>query len=145
MAGADPTFRGADEFREVLDRLLKLFSTDPDLGPRLRAADLPSRFEVGDLGLVLHIRPATPDERDGHLRWTWEDDVDWAPRVTWRMDSPVVNRFYQGRENVAVALARQRIRMAGDRRAALALIPLIKPFFVRYRAMLEDDYPHLVV
>ena len=144
MMSADPAFRDADEFREVMDRLLKQFSTDPDLGPRLRAADLPSRFEVNDLDVVLHIRPAAPDEPDGHLRWTW-DEVDWEPHVTWRMDSPVVNRFYQGRENVAVALARRRIRIAGDRRAALALIPLIKPFFPRYRALLEDDYPHLVV
>lgn len=141
----DPAFRDADEFREVLDRTLALLSAQAGLGLQLRAADVPSRFEIGDLELVLHIRPATDQELDGHLRWAWTEEVAWVPRVTWRMDSAVVNRFYQGRENVAVAMARRRIRLSGDRRAALALMPLLKPFFPRYRAMLEADYPHLVV
>jgi hypothetical protein len=30
-------------------------------------------------------------------------------------------------------------------KAALALMPVTKPVFARYRAMVEDEYPHLVV
>jgi hypothetical protein len=60
------------------------------------------------------------------------------------MDSDVANRYFQGRENVAVALARRRIKSKGNVRKALALIPVTKPVFAQYREMLEREYPHLV-
>lgn len=145
-ATGDPGFRDADEFREVLDRTLELLSLDDDIGGALRDADVPERFEVTDLGLVFHIRAARDGEDgEGHLRWAWDDDVDWTPAVTFAMSSCVFNRFFQGRENVAIGMARRRIRTWGDRRSALAVLPLLKPVFPRYRAMLEADFPHLVV
>jgi hypothetical protein len=142
----DPGFRDADEFREVLDRTLEWLSHDDAIGGALRDADVPERFEVTDLGLVFHIRAARMGETgEGHLRWVWHDDVEWEPAVTFAMSSCVFNRFFQGRENVAIGMARRRIRTSGDRRGALAVLPLLKPVFPRYRAMLEADFPHLVV
>jgi len=41
--------------------------------------------------------------------------------------------------------ARRRIKSGGDVKAALALMPVTKPVFAQYRAMLEAEYPHLVV
>jgi len=46
---------------------------------------------------------------------------------------------------VPMALARRRIKSGGDVKAALRLIPITKPVFEQYRAMVERDYPHLVV
>ena len=42
-----------------------------------------------------------------------------------------------------LAIARRRIKTGGDIKAALALIPITKPVYERYRTMLEQDYPHL--
>jgi hypothetical protein len=61
------------------------------------------------------------------------------------MDSEVANKYFQGKENVPVALARRRIKSSGDMKAALKLIPITKPVFAQYRALLERDYPHLLV
>jgi hypothetical protein len=61
------------------------------------------------------------------------------------MSSEVANEYFQGRENVAIAIARRRIKASGDVKAALQLIPITKPVFERYREMVERDYPHLVV
>jgi hypothetical protein len=61
-----------------------------------------------------------------------------------RMDSDVANRYFQGRENVAMAIARRRIKTSGNVKKALALVPITKPVFAKYRAMLEADYPDLV-
>ena len=44
-----------------------------------------------------------------------------------------------------MAMARRRIKISGDSRAALALIPITKPVFERYRAVVADEYPHLAV
>jgi hypothetical protein len=136
-------FGSPDEFREVMDRVFAMMDRDPQMGPRLRAADVPQRFEFTDLGLVVNVR-ATRRAEDGNLRWVWDDDVDWEPQVRMSMSADTANRYFQGRENVAIAIARRRIRTGGDVRAALSLIPITKPVYERYRAMLEQDYPHLV-
>jgi len=140
MAG----FRSREEFREVMDKAFTLMSTDADMGPKLREAETPQRFEFPDLDEVVNITDA-PEVEDGqHLRWVWSDDCDWEPEVQMTIDSEVANRYFQGKENVAVALARRRIKSSGNVKKALALIPITKPVFARYRAMLEEDYPHLV-
>jgi hypothetical protein len=140
---ADPEFRSPAEFRDVMDRVFTMMSEDPEMGRRLRDAEVPQRFEFPDLDLVVNVRGAASDE-DGYLYWEWSDDVDWSPRVQMTMASPVANRYFQGRENVAMAIARRRIRAGGDVRAALALIPITKPVHERFRAMITDEYPHLV-
>ena len=72
----------------------------------LRDADVPQRFEFSDFDLVCNIRAAKPGE-DGHLHWEWFDDVDWEPRVKMAMSSETANKYFQGRENVAMAIARR--------------------------------------
>jgi len=141
---ATPGFRSAEEFVELMDRVFTMMSEDPEVGPRLRDADVPQRMEFPDLALVLNVRAAHVDE-DGCLVWTWSDDIDWTPRVRLTMSSEVANRYFQGRENVPIAVAQRRIRAGGDLRATLELIPLTKPVYARYRALLEADFPHLIV
>ena len=137
-------FRSESEFRTVIDRVFSMMSEDPDMGPKLRDADVPQRFEFTDLDLVVNIR-AAGDGEDGNLHWEWTDDVDWEPKVKMTMSSETANRYFQGKENVAVAIARRRIKSGGDVKAALALIPITKPIYRRYRALVEEEFPHLAV
>jgi hypothetical protein len=136
-------FTSPREFREVMDRVFALMADDPEMGPKLRDADVPQRFEFDDLDLVVNIRAARPGE-PGNLHWEWTDDVDWEPRVQMTMASETANRYFQGRENVALAIARRRIRTGGDVRAALSLIPITRPVYDRYRALVQAEYPHLL-
>ena len=137
-------FSSPKEFRTVMDRVFTMMSEDPDMGPKLRDADVPQRFEFTDVDLVVNIRAAQPDE-NGNLYWEWTDDVDWEPKVRMAMSSETANRYFQGKENVAMALARRRIKSGGDVKAALSLIPITKPIYSRYRELVEDEYPHLAV
>ena len=52
-APAMAAFRSEKEFHEVMDRTFSLMSDDPDMGPKLRDADTPQRFEFTDLDLVV--------------------------------------------------------------------------------------------
>lgn len=138
------SFRSPREFREVMDQVFGLMDGDPDMGPRLRDADVPQRFEFEDVDLVVNIRAATPDE-EVNLVWVWSDDVTWEPKVKMAMSSETANRYFQGKENVAMAIARRRIKAGGDVKAALALMPITKPVFARYRELVEREYPHLAL
>ncbi|MGH2948219.1 MAG: hypothetical protein ACRDPC_18525 [Solirubrobacteraceae bacterium] len=135
-------FRSPKEFRTVMDRVFSMMSEDPEMGPKLRDADVPMRYEFTDVDLVANIRAVRAGE-DGNLHWEWTDDVDWEPKVKMAMSSETANRYFQGKENVAVAIARRRIKSGGDVKAALSLIPITKPIYARYRAMVEEEYPHL--
>ena len=59
------------------------------------------------------------------------------------MDSEVANRYFQGKENIAMAIARRRIKTSGNVKKALAILPITKPVFAQYREMVEKEYPHL--
>jgi hypothetical protein len=138
------SFKSADEFREVMDRCFELMSADPDMGPKLRDADTAQRWEFPDLDLVVNIAPAENGDSVHNLTWEWSDDVAWDPVVEMRMTSEIANRYFQGKENIAMAVARRHIKPSGDYKAALALVPVTKPVFPKYRAMVEADYPHLL-
>ena len=120
-----------------------MMSTDEVMGPRLRAADVPQRFAFEDVGLVVNVR-ATVDGEPGNLHWEWSDDVAWEPRVRMAMSSATANGWFQGKENMAACIARRRIRAGGDVHAALELLPITKPVFARYAALVAREYPHLV-
>ena len=128
----------------MMERIFSLMDDDPDMGPRLRDADVPQRFEFDDLDLVVNIRAATPDEAT-NLVWVWSDDVAWEPKVRMSMSSETANRYFQGKENVAMAIARRRIKAGGDVKAALALMPITKPVFGHYRELVAREYPHLAL
>ena len=136
-------FKSPKEFREVIDRTFALMRDDEDMGPKLRDADTPQRFEFPDLDLVVNIRAGRTDEPN--LAWEWSDDIDWKPKVEMTMTSEIANKYFQGKENVAIAIARRRIKAGGDVKAALAILPITKPLFGHYREMIAADYPHLEV
>jgi hypothetical protein len=138
------SFDSPKEFRAVIDRVFAMMDEDPDMGPKLRDADVPMRYDFEDVDLVANIRAARAGE-DGNLHWEWTDEIDWEPRVKMAMSSETANKYFQGKENVPLAIARRRIRSGGDIKAALALMPITKPVFARYRQMLEREYPHLLV
>ena len=137
------SFESAREFREVMDQVFGMMSTDPEMGPKLRAAETPQRFEFPDVDLVVNVTYAEGDGEQ-NLRWEWTDDVAWEPEVKMTMDSDVANRYFQGKENVAMAIARRRIKTSGNVKKALELIPITKPIYARYRELVEREYPHLV-
>jgi hypothetical protein len=135
-------YRSAEEFREVIDQVFTMMSEDPEMGPALRDADVPQRFDFDDVDMVLNVRAGRSGESE-NLAWEWTDDIDWEPKVKMGMSSETANKYFQGKENVAMAIARRRIKAGGDVKAALALMPITKPVFAQYRELVEAEYPHL--
>src|SRR3954464_10179886 len=106
-------FESAREVREAIDEVFRMMDADPDMGPKLRDADCPQRFEFSDFDLVVNIRAATPQE-EGNLHWEWSDEFDWRPKGQMTISPGVPTRYFRGRENVARAVARRRIKTSGD-------------------------------
>lgn len=137
-------FKSPREFREVMDRALELMSTDPQVGPKLKDARTPHRFDFPDIGAVVNVTFSDGDDYEKCLKWEWREEVDWRPDIELTMDTDVANRFFQGKENIAIALARRRVKLKGNLKKALALVPIIRPVFAQYRKLIKTEYPHLL-
>ncbi len=144
MEGPAGLYESAGEMREVLDRLLEDTDGDPIAGPLMRQSDMPHRLIFTDAGIVLNVTAA---DDPGHcLQWNFDDGEAFPPALTMEMSCDVANRFLQGRENFAIAMARGRISVSCPKsRSALSFVPATRELIRHYRAIIEADYPHLVV
>ena len=61
------------------------------------------------------------------------------------MDSQTANAYLQGRESLAIEMARNRIRYRGETRCALRYLPAMRVVVDAYRRLVRDDYPKLAV
>jgi hypothetical protein len=133
----------ATEFRELLDEALSELDADEKSGPLLRAAGLRMRFDFPDLGLVLNV--AASEDPGHHLRWEFSDAVDWEPKLNLRMDSRIANAYLQGKESLAIAIARGSVQATGDTRSALVYIPALRLLVRSYRRIVTQEHPNLLV
>jgi SCP-2 sterol transfer family len=122
----------ADVYR-FIGRLLQELIEDPDLGPRFHASNTSVRYEMRD-----------PDARitvDMHSERPMRVDLgpsELDPEVVMSLDADTAHRFWLGKVNVTVALARGQIEAKGPVAKILRLVPLVKPVFPRYQRMLQD-------
>ena len=139
--GTAPDEVDTDQFRAALESALERAAADDRISPLLRAAGLRMRFEFPDLGLVLNV--ATAEDEDERLVWSFSDDVDWPPKLELTMDSAVANRYLQGRESLAIALARGEASCRGESRTALLYLPATRLLCEPYRKVVQAGYPAL--
>ena len=137
------------EFKTVMDAAFDLMSTDPKMGPKLRDARVPQRFIFPDVKLILNVTTADAarvKDEGQNLYWVWGDkNCDWEPVVQMMMDSDVSVRYFQGKVNVALAIASGKIKAKGSVPKALKLVPITKPVYKLFRAWLDDNgYEHLL-
>jgi hypothetical protein len=142
VAATDARSASAEELREVLDRALNEVDADQRSGPLLRAAGLSVRIEMSDIDLVVHV--AASEDYDHHLHWTFADKGKPA-KLTLQMDSATANAYLQGKESLAIAIARGKVRIAGDSRVALLYLPAMRLVVEPYRRLVQERYPHLAL
>jgi hypothetical protein len=130
-----------DELRAALDQALAATDADEVIGPRIRATGLRMRFDLPDAGIVLYVRAG---EGEHNLVWSFDEAPDWRPRLELEMSGDVANRYLQGRESLAIAIARGQVRCRGESRAALAYLPAARLICEPYRRVIEAGFPDLV-
>ncbi len=140
---AEKLFSSAAEMRDVLTDLLSEIDGDSNLGRRLGAAHVSYRYVFPDFDLALNI--SSSDEPGHSIRWSFADQAEWDPALTLEMSSEVANRYLQGRENLAIAMARGTIRCSCEASAALSLLPISGQLNACYREVLERHHPHLLL
>jgi putative sterol carrier protein len=125
-------FKDADELYDTLGRLFVEITEDRELAPKFQKANTIVRYEHSDPEAVITVRL-----REGEEPKVEFGDSGLEPEVTMSMAADTAHRFWLGQVNVTVALARGEIKASGPVAKILRLVPLTKPLFPRYRALLE--------
>jgi hypothetical protein len=139
-------FRSEEEFKTVFETIFELMNQHPVVGRALRDARAPHRFEIADYGLEFNVTHADPEEeaQGRYLRWCW-GPPGWEPLISLKMTSEVANRFFQGKENVALAVAMGRVKLRGPLSTILQMAPVTRPIHPVYREWLRaEGYDHLI-
>ncbi len=132
-------FRDPQEFKDVFEHVFVLMNEHPEVGRPLRDAHAPHRFVFTDLGLELNVTAAPDSEEDKgrYLQWVW-GPPSWTPTITLTMSSETAHRFFQGKENVALAVALGRVKVRGPIPTILRLAPVTGAIHPVYRRWLEQ-------
>ncbi len=127
-------FKDAQEVYDTIGKLFAELTADEELGPKWRSADTIVRYKLSepDAQITIRLREGEPGDVDF-------GDSEMEPELTMAMKADVAHRFWLGKVNVTMAIARGDIKPTGPVAKILKLVPLTKPMFPRYKAMLEKD------
>ncbi len=126
-------FKDPDEVYQFIGRLFQDLVADDELAPKFRKADtiVQYQYKNPESQITVKMREAEDSEVDF-------GETSMEPEVVMTMEADTAHRFWLGKVNVTVALARGQMRAKGPVAKILKLVPLVTPVFPRYRKMLEE-------
>ena len=129
-----PYFTDADEVYAYIGRLFEDLAEDDELAPQFRKANTIVQYQYREPESQITLKLI--DGEEGRVDC---GPTTMEPEVVMTMDADTAHRFWLGKVNVTVALARGQIKAKGPVAKILKLVPLVKPVFPRYRRILEED------
>lgn len=125
-------FKDEEEVYRYLGQLFLDLLDDPELAPKFRTANTIVQYRYRNPDSQITVKLITAEEGQVDLGPTRLE-----PEVVMTMDADTAHRFWLGKVNVTVALARGQMKAKGPVAKILKLVPLTKPVFPRYKAQLE--------
>jgi putative sterol carrier protein len=125
-------FNDADEVYATIGKLFQDLADDEELAPKFRKANVIVKYEYSNPDSVITVR--LQEDQPGDVDF---GETDMEPDVTMTMEADTAHRFWLGKVNVTVAMARGQIKAKGPVAKILKLVPLTKPIFPRYKSQLE--------
>ena len=126
-------FKDADEVYQFIGRLFQDLADDDELAPKFRKANTIVQYQYRNPDSTITVRLQEGEEGQVDL-----GETTMEPEVVMSMEADTAHKFWLGKVNVTVALARGQMKAKGPVAKILKLVPLVKPVFPRYRKMLEE-------
>ena len=125
-------FNDAQEVYDTIGKLFTELAADEELAPKFRQANTIVQYQHSDPDSTITVRLREDEPTDVEF-----GETEMEPEVTMSMKADTAHRFWLGRVDVTTAIARGEIRPQGPVSKILKLVPLTKPAFPRYKALLE--------
>ena len=128
-----PVFKDEQEVYDFIGKLFVDLQEDEELSQKFRRADtiVQYRYSNPDSQITVKIKEGEEPQVD-----LGPSDLD--PEVVMTMEADTAHKFWLGKVNVTMALARGQMKAKGPVAKILKLVPLVKPVFPRYQQMLRE-------
>ncbi len=127
-----PLFSNSETLKKVLGGFFTYLLQQPEMRERLMASKLVIKFNYQEPDLSITV-DLSGDE--GRISF---NDVEKTPEVEMKMKADVAHRFWFGKVNLVVALARREMVAKGPIPKILKLLPVIKPAYELYPKYLRE-------
>jgi hypothetical protein len=127
-------FKDEQEVYDTIGRLFVDLMADDELMPKFRRANTIVQYAFRNPDSTITVRMQEAAEPQVDLGAT-----EMEPEVVMSMEADTAHRFWLGKVNVTVALARGQMKAKGPVAKILKLVPLVKPVFPRYEAQLQEQ------
>ncbi len=128
------TFSSPAEIHATLGAFLAEITKDPEMRPKFTAADTSFLVTYSEP----EARTLVDCTQDPPLVVN-DPPADAAAEITLAMSADDAHRFWQGKLNMTVALAKKQVQVSGPMGKMLKLLPAMRPAFPRYREFLEAN------
>jgi putative sterol carrier protein len=129
-----PVFKDENEVYRYIGKLFEDLTADEELSPKFRRADTIVQYRYSNPDSQITVR--MKEGQEGQVDF---GPTDMEPEIVMSMEADTAHKFWLGKVNVTMALAKGQMKAKGPVAKILKLVPLVKPVFPRYRAMLEKD------
>ena len=126
-------FKDDQEVYQYIGKLFQDLAMTTSLGPRFRKADTIVQYQYSNPDSQITVK--MKDGEDGQVDF---GTTTLDPEIVMVMEADTAHKFWLGKVNVTMALARGQMKAKGPVAKILKLVPLTKPIFPRYKEMLEE-------
>ena len=124
-------FASLEEIDKYIGEMFRRAADHPQVGPKMRAANITMRVVYEDPECELTVRFTDPME-------VIPGPTSHEPDITLLMRADIADRFWRGKYNLAVGLAKNEVKAKGPVNKILKLVPLTKPLFPVYRDLVAE-------
>jgi putative sterol carrier protein len=128
-----PYFKNEEEVYQYIGKLFQDLAQDDELWPKFQRANTIVQYQFRNPESQITVRMQEAGDAQVDL-----GPSEMEPEVLMTMEADTAHRFWLGKVNVTVALARGQMKAKGPVAKILKLVPLVKPVFPRYKQMLTD-------
>jgi putative sterol carrier protein len=128
-----PVFKDDQEVYQYIGKLFVDLADDPELSPKFRRADTIVQYRYSNPESVITVK--MKEGQDGQVDF---GETTMDPEIVMSMEADTAHKFWLGKVNVTMALAKGQMKAKGPVAKILKLVPLVKPVFPRYQQMLEE-------
>lgn len=131
-----PGFESSEQLKEVFEEFWTRCQEVEEVMAKLTKQSVTVRFDIEEPEAhpTIDFKNPGPNGEIGRLLWDAEDE----PELKVWSKSETTNKFWQGKLNTAIALARGQVKIDGPVTKAIGLVSQIKPLFAIWPEVLKD-------
>jgi putative sterol carrier protein len=132
-----PAFESKEQMQEVFKKFWVKVIEQTETMEKLAKSQVVVRFDIDDptFQFTINFRDPGPNGEIGTISF----DSDVEPEIAVWSKSETTNKFWQGKLNTTIAMARGKVKLDGSVAKALGLLSKIKPLYSLFPEVLKEE------